>query len=148
MSMRKRVLCLHHDETMLGYWEIIFAQREIDCVTTTDSRKALELLRTGIFDALIQNMAREDYSGLEMYWLMRSDTDLRQIPMIVISGWAPESVSVNGNGVKVRFGGNSIGTYEQFLNPLVDGGNTIHVLGYLTTPFSRQEFDEIITLLE
>lgn len=146
--MSKRVLCLHYDETMLGYWEIMFTQREIDCVTTTDSHKALELLRTGIFDALIQNMAREDYSGLEMYWLMRSDTDLRQIPMIVISGWAPESVAVNGKGVKVRFGRNSIRTYEQFLNPLVDGGNTIHVLGYLTTPFSRQEFDEIITLLE
>lgn len=145
--MSKRVLCLHYDETMLGYWEIMFSQREIESVTTTDSRKALELLRTGIFDALIQNMAREDYSGLEMYWLMRSEPDLSEIPIIVISGWVPELVAMNGKGLKIRFGEKSIATYEQFLSPLVDGGNTIHVLGYLSAPFSRQDFEDTIHLL-
>jgi hypothetical protein len=55
---------------------------------TTSSEKALSILRTEPIDLFIQDILRPDMNGFELYWLMKSDNKLCDIPILIQSMWA------------------------------------------------------------
>jgi len=62
---------------------------------TTRNKEALSLLRTGNIDLFTQNLMRCDTNGCEFYQLMQNSTDLKHIPVLIISNLDPIDLPQN-----------------------------------------------------
>jgi len=63
---------------------------------TTDSYQALSLLLNNPIDLLIQDIARRDIDVFQFYRLIKSEEQLRDIPMILFTGYPAVVTNVEG----------------------------------------------------
>lgn len=55
---------------------------------TTDSRQALSILRQETIDLFVQDILRPDMNGFELYWRIKSEEALCDIPILILSAWS------------------------------------------------------------
>jgi two-component system phosphate regulon response regulator PhoB len=60
---------------------------------TTNADKALSILQQEPIDLFIQDIVRPTMNGFELYWLMKSKRELRDIPILIVSAWHPVVVT-------------------------------------------------------
>ena len=84
-----RILSLNDSVTTLEFIHGLLEMRGHMHQYTTDSHQALSILRQERIELLIQDMLRRDMSGFELYWRMKTEEKLRDIPILIFSAWAP-----------------------------------------------------------
>ncbi len=80
-----RILCLDDEPEILDLLSLILKRNGYEVLGTTSGYEALEILRHQPIDLLTQDFARPDINGLKFLQIMKSDTALRDIPVIGVS---------------------------------------------------------------
>lgn len=116
-----RILSLDDEPEILKLLGVSLELAGYEHSHTTDGRKALDILRHERIDLLTQDIMRPKMDGWELYRLMKSDADLRHIPVLFISAGARADRMVECRAL-----------YND---------------DYLTKPFSPQELISAVTAL-
>lgn len=80
--MTMTILLIDDDADVLDLLHSAFRERGYRCVVTTDSRLALDLIRTQPFDAVVTDVIMPDVTGRAIATLC----DVQGIPCVAISG--------------------------------------------------------------
>lgn len=89
-----RILSLHSETEILELLHIVLKRGGYEHLSTTNPNTALTILREQNIDLLIQNLMRPNINGCVFYDIMQNDTDLRHIPVLIISTINPLSYPV------------------------------------------------------
>lgn len=131
-----RILVLNDSPILLkGIRHLLIAEGyQITCVT--DSYEALSVLREEPIDLFIQDILRPDINGFELYWLMKSEEKLRDIPVLILSNWSAVDVTElersdrrRGRLYKIGFRDTRTEDLEKLTN--IKDANVLYVEGYL-----------------
>ncbi len=124
---------------------------------TSDSYYALSILRQERIDLFIQDMLRPDMNGFELYWLMKSEERLRNIPILIFSAWSSTKPAVVVTPVELvdkTFEGLYQAKFEgveaRDLSPVahIKAANVLYIEGYLE-PFAASELlDNVSRILK
>ena len=79
------ILCLDDDPELLRLLRVILETSGYKCSCAANSHEALALLRTQPIDLFIQDMRRPDIGGESLCQLLKSDENLRHIPILIAS---------------------------------------------------------------
>jgi CheY-like chemotaxis protein len=88
-----QILSLDDDPDRLKLYNLILEMEGYHHRYTTNTHDALRILRQEPIDLFIQDILRPDINGFELYWLMKSTRELRDIPILIISAWDPVEVN-------------------------------------------------------
>lgn len=87
VQVAARILCLDDEPAPLHCYKLILKNCGYEVLTTQSSREALDIMSKERIDLLIQDIARPDINGIELYGVMKSDERLRHIPVVICSGY-------------------------------------------------------------
>ena len=96
-----KILLLNDNPIAVEVIRTILNPGDFDCLCTTSSEEALSILRQESFDLFIQDILRPGMNGFELYWLMKSDKKLCDIPILILSMWAAVEAPVKLTLIKV-----------------------------------------------
>jgi len=141
-----RIVSLNDEEGILAIIHLFLERKGYQHLETTDSRHALSILRQEPIDLLIQDMLRPDINGFELYWMMKSEEKLRDIPILIYSGWDSAKVKVTPARVAGRKLQGLYRTKFEGVEPKdltavrrIKQANVLYVEGYLGLPCSRSK---------
>jgi CheY-like chemotaxis protein len=109
----------------------------------TDTHDALRVLYEEPVDLFVQDMDRPGMNGFELYWLIKSEQMLRDIPILIVSAYTPVVVTKATHAgitlesidrVEFEWDKSALSAVGHIKNP-----NVLYVEGYLRAP-SPQEF--------
>ena len=130
-----RILVLNDNRVMLQVIRSILEDEEYQVTYVADSHAALSILREEPVDLLVQDILRPGMNGFELYWLMKSEKELCNIPMIILTnftavGMTPVEDPSTGasHAYKVKLG--VIPKYLAAVSDIEDA-NVLCVEGYL-----------------
>jgi len=83
-----RILSVDDEPTILKLLGVSLELAGYEHSCTTDGHQALRILRHEQIDLLTQDIMRPKMDGWELYRLMKSDAELRHIPVLFISAGA------------------------------------------------------------
>ncbi len=84
-----RILCLDDEPSPLASYKYILEPQGYEVLTARNSVEALEIMLKEPVDLLIQDLARPEMFGIDLYRLMKATKRLEHIPVVNISG-SPE----------------------------------------------------------
>ena len=84
--MPKRILIIEDDPITLRYLETLFRDNGYETITATSSVEGLELVRREMPDLISLDLQMPDEWGTRFYRKLRKDKELKDIPVIVVSG--------------------------------------------------------------
>src|SRR5437867_2243827 len=96
--MNHTILILNDEPTILELVRVLLEEAGCQVVSTTDSHQALSLLRKEPIDLFIQDIDRPDMDGLELYRRMKSEEQLRDIPILLFTGYPAELMKLELTG--------------------------------------------------
>jgi len=97
-----RILCLNDSSTVLWLLDRSMERTSYEYQRAKDSHHALSFLRHEPIDILIQDIERPgDMNGFELYWLMKSNKKLCDIPILVFSAWSQAKSPVKVTPAKI-----------------------------------------------
>jgi CheY-like chemotaxis protein len=82
-----RILSLDADTAFLNAMRAILKSNGYEPLSSASSEQALAILGTQPIDLFTQDIHRPCMNGWELCRLMKSEKRLRQIPILIISGW-------------------------------------------------------------
>ena len=88
-----RILCLDDEEIISECCQQFLQEEGYDVFASTDSYDALDILRTGEIDMLIQDYNRPGLNGGGLLKVMKADDELKNIPVIISSACARDWVA-------------------------------------------------------
>jgi two-component system, NtrC family, response regulator AtoC len=80
------ILVLDDDADNRGFVGIVVERYGCKVYTAADGEEALSFLRREPVDLLIQDVKRPGMNGLKLYHVLKSDADLRDIPVLFLTG--------------------------------------------------------------
>ena len=83
-----RILSLDDDPEMLELTRMVIEYSGYESITTSNSRAALDILRTQPVDLLTQDMLRPDIDGETLCKIIHADEGLRRSPILIISAFS------------------------------------------------------------
>jgi len=92
---RSRILLADDNADMRDYISRLLGERH-DCVTAADGQQALDAVRARRPDLLLTDIMMPRLDGFALIRAVRTDPELRDLPIIVISARAGEESSVEG----------------------------------------------------
>lgn len=84
---RSRVLLIDDDPGLHATLSEALDQDAISLRFAPEARQALAAVRDGVFDAIILDLGLPGIDGLELLRLIKRDTALQNIPVVVLTGW-------------------------------------------------------------
>ena len=102
MKPMPRILCLNDNPPALWLLDSFMERTSYEHEGVTDSHHALSILRQEPIDILIQDIERPGMNGFELYWLMKSDKNLCDIPILVFSAWSQAKSPVKVTPAKIE----------------------------------------------
>jgi response regulator RpfG family c-di-GMP phosphodiesterase len=102
MKPMPKILCLNDIGIALWSLDIYMEKTSYEHENVRDSDDALSILRQEPIDLLIQDIERPGMNGFELYWLMKSDKNLCDIPILVFSAWSDAKSPVKMTPAKIR----------------------------------------------
>ena len=88
-----RILSLNDMLDSLKFCHFFLEREGYQHLYTTNADKALSILQQEPIDLFIQDIDRPTMNGFELYWLMKSKKELRDIPILIVSAWHPVVVT-------------------------------------------------------
>jgi adenylate cyclase len=80
------ILHLDDEPLMLDLGEVLLNGAGHEVLSVTNSFEALHLLRHEPIDLFIQDLCRPDMDGKTLYQILKADSNLRDIPVLITSG--------------------------------------------------------------
>ena len=99
-SAAKRVLIVEDNDLNMKLFRDLLAAHGYDTVHTRSGREAMALVRQSHPDLILMDMQLPEVSGLEVTQWLKSDQELRHIPIVAITAFA-----MKGDEDKIRSGG-------------------------------------------
>jgi PAS domain S-box-containing protein len=93
---RRRVLLADDNADLRAYIARLLAERGYQVETVSDGRAALEALRRARPDLLVTDVMMPNLDGFGLLRAVRDDTQLRDLPVIMLSARAGEEAKVEG----------------------------------------------------
>lgn len=84
--MPKKIMIIDDDPTVVRYLQAVFSDNGYATCTASSSSEALELVRQEKPDLITLDLQLPDEWGPRFYRKLRKEKDLKDIPIIVISG--------------------------------------------------------------
>ncbi|MFH1076355.1 MAG: response regulator [Pseudomonadota bacterium] len=84
--MPKKILVIDDDQKVVEYLDILFKDNGYETCLAYDGLQGLELAKTAKPDLITLDMDMPERDGTRFYAKLRKEDDLRDIPVIVISG--------------------------------------------------------------
>jgi two-component system cell cycle response regulator DivK len=98
--MKKKVLIVEDNELNMKLFEDLLGAHGYDTIKTRDGGQVLEIARAQKPDLIIMDIQLPEVSGLEVTQWLKSDHELRSIPVIAVTAFA-----MKGDEDKIRQGG-------------------------------------------
>lgn len=70
--------------------QMALAAEDFDVSVAGGGREGIALAQAGAFDAILLDIAMPEMDGFETLQVLKADTRLKGIPVIMISGWCDE----------------------------------------------------------
>lgn len=148
-----RILSLNDKIGLLEVTDLFLTGAGYQHLYTRDSQDALSILRQQPIDLFIQDMLRPDINGFVLYWLMKSEEKLRDIPILIFSAWSSNRAPVKVTPVTLAertLQGISRAEFEgaepEDLTAVahVKDAHVLYIEGYLEVPCIASELVETI----
>jgi len=98
--MKKKVLIVEDNELNMKLFEDLLGAHGYDTIKTRDGGKVLDIARDQKPDLIIMDIQLPEVSGLEVTQWLKSDNELKAIPVIAVTAFA-----MKGDEEKIRQGG-------------------------------------------
>ncbi|HCS22810.1 MAG TPA: response regulator [Alphaproteobacteria bacterium] len=98
--MKKKVLIVEDNELNMKLFEDLLGAHGYDTIKTKDGGQVLDIARDQKPDLIIMDIQLPEVSGLEVTQWLKSDHELRAIPVIAVTAFA-----MKGDEDKIRQGG-------------------------------------------
>lgn len=85
MSENKKILIIDDEKDVLAYFEALFQDNGYDTVVAEDGVKGFELAKSEKPDLIALDVTMPKQSGLKTYRLYKKDSELKHIPVIIIT---------------------------------------------------------------
>jgi CheY-like chemotaxis protein len=85
-QMPKKIMIIDDDPTVVRYLQAVFSDNGYATCTATSTSEALELVRQEKPDLITLDLQLPDEWGPRFYRKLRKEKELKDIPIIVISG--------------------------------------------------------------
>lgn len=95
-----RILSLDDTPEMVALYGLILERAGYEYVGTSDSGDAWEMLHAEPFDLFTQDLIRPDIDGSKFYGMIKSDSALCDLPVMIISARALDAEQVSGLGIE------------------------------------------------
>jgi len=92
--MPKKILIIDDDPITVKYLDAIFQNNGYQTCTAADGVAALDVLKEEMPDLITLDLVMPEETGPRFYRRMSKDPDLKNIPVIVISGMASRELSI------------------------------------------------------
>ena len=93
---RKKILAIDDAEQILYLLKTVLELQNYTVTTATSGKSGLKKLKKEAFDLIILDLMMPDMDGWEVYQQMKADTDLREIPVVVVTAKAQSIDKVLG----------------------------------------------------
>ncbi len=85
MSHRKKVLIVDDEQDVLVYLSTLFEDNGFDTILAENGIEALEKAKSEVPDLITLDITMPEQSGIKTYRYLKQDTNLFQIPVIIIT---------------------------------------------------------------
>jgi len=85
MSDNLKILVVDDESDAVNYLTAIFQDNGYDTITANDGKQALEIARSQMPALITLDLSMPEESGVRAYRNIKSDPDLKQIPVIIIT---------------------------------------------------------------
>ena len=92
--MAKKILVIDDDPVVVKYLVSLLEDNGYETVTAGDGKKALEVMKTEKPDMVTLDLEMPEEWGTRFYRKFKQDADLKDTPVIVISGMPSRHLSV------------------------------------------------------
>ena len=99
-AMPKRVMVVEDNELNMKLFNDLLEANGYEVIQTRDGLSALELARKHKPDLILMDIQLPEISGLEITKMLKSDAELKSIPVIAVTAFA-----MKGDEEKIREGG-------------------------------------------
>lgn len=86
MSPKKKILVVEDEQDVLTYLSTLLQDNGFDTISATDGMSGLELAKTEKPDLITLDIAMPSQSGIRTYRYYKEDAELKDIPVIIITG--------------------------------------------------------------
>ena len=93
-ASKKLILIVEDEEDIRAYLETLFEEHDYAVCTATDGHEGYELLQEKRPDLVTLDLQMPNETGTKFYRRMQKDEELKNIPVIVISGLAGRHLAV------------------------------------------------------
>jgi two-component system cell cycle response regulator DivK len=98
--MKKKVMIVEDNELNMKLFDDLLGAHGYDTIKTRDGTKVMDLARTHRPDLIVMDIQLPEVSGLDVTKWLKSDDDLKSIPVIAVTAFA-----MKGDEEKIRQGG-------------------------------------------
>ena len=116
---QKRVVCIEDEPEMIDLVRLILGRKGFKVIGANGGIEGLEIVRREKPDIILLDLMMPDMDGWEVYQQIKADTELRSIPVVVVTAKAQSIDKVLGLHIA-------------------------KVDGYITKPFGPQELLESV----
>lgn len=92
--MSKRILVVDDEPDVRRFLTAVIQKRGHETLTAADGREAYEIVEREKPDLIILDLLMPNQSGTDLYRRLSKDRELREIPVIVVSGLAGRHLAV------------------------------------------------------
>ena len=85
MSGNKKVLVVDDEQDVLLYLSTLFEDNGFDTITAENGIEALEKAQLELPDLITLDITMPEQSGIKTYRILKKDTNLQHIPVIIIT---------------------------------------------------------------
>lgn len=85
---KKRVICIEDEPEMIDLVRLILSRKGFDVIGAEGGIEGLKLVRSEKPDLVLLDLMMPDLDGWEVYQEIKSDPELRTIPVIVVTAKA------------------------------------------------------------
>src|SRR3989304_5866004 len=108
MGATNRVVCIEDEPEMIDLVRLILSRKGFQVVGAMGGREGLEVISREKPDLVLLDLMLPDMDGWEVYQKMKSDDDLREIPVIVgtvpAAGASTKGLDAAWNGAETALG--------------------------------------------
>ena len=84
--MAKKILVIDDEPDAITYIETVLADNGYEPISTTSPAEAIELAKSERPDLILLDLIMPEKSGISLFGELRSDRELKGIPVVVVSG--------------------------------------------------------------
>lgn len=95
-AVAKRVVCIEDEPEMIDLVRLILGNRGFDVIGANGGVEGLETVRREKPDLVLLDLMMPDMDGWEVYQQMKADSELRAIPVVVVTAKAQSIDKVLG----------------------------------------------------